>query len=280
MPEYTYDNEIANITEVPSVETETSVSQTSEEAIAPSYETSADEKEESSSNTSSEENFEYTTVGQVTAVTTTAEVTTVYETSADKKEENSPNTSSEEYFEYTTSEQTTAVTTADEVELSLTEWKINILENYYNNELKTLTEYDSYEITGAKEPHIYDLTGNGDVILLCKLIVPIGALGGSVTIGCAVDDSGNVTTEKIVDNTGGGVIYEEYAIVKNSVNNKLYCKYYVHGLSQYNDTTYTAVDKTEEICFLMPGLGSEYEFIICLKQTFCTTAFTSTAIKI
>ena len=145
--------------------------------------------------------------------------------------------------------------TASYSDQNQTEKQIRILEDYYENTLKSMREYDGYKISGAGAGKIYALNDDGDCFILTDLSVDIdGIMGCSITLCCTVDGSGNVNTKKIVDNTGGGVSFQSVEIKKCSVNNKFYYDYYQHGASQSSSDRYVSFDGSEDLNIYMLGV--------------------------
>lgn len=157
-------------------------------------------------------------------------------------------------------EENPAESTVSDAPMSEAEKRIKILEDYYNKKLKNITKYDGYNIIGVNDPKIYDLTGNGEVIMLCEAKVRIedDILDRSITLGCTVDSAGTVSTEKIIDNTGGGVSFQSIEIKKCSVNNKFYYNYYQHGAAQFNSNGYVSFDGSEDLSTYMFGVDRLY----------------------
>lgn len=141
--------------------------------------------------------------------------------------------------------------------LDQTEKQIRILEDYYENTIKSMREYDQYKISGAGAGEIYALNNDGDCFLLVGLGVDTdNMLGDSITLFCTVDSNGNVNTETLVYNTGGSISYSSVEIKKCSVNNKFYYVNYFHGLEQYTSYSYASFDGSEDLKIYMRGVDS------------------------
>lgn len=228
-----------------------------------------------------ESQTETETAAEITAAETQSQTSS--EQTAGTASESSPQTSEAQTESVEESSVQTSVEKPTEapspnVRENNAEKQIKILEEYYNNTLKNISEYDRYVVTGVKEPKIYDLTGRGDVILLCDAAVLIEGdiLERNITLCSTVDGGGNAVTEKIVDNTGGGVSYQSIDVKKCTVNNKFYFHYYSHGIMQMSsDTFICADDETDIIDISTTGADRYYSIDSCSVTeesygTFCT----------
>lgn len=111
---------------------------------------------------------------------------------------------------------------ADDEMMADIEEQIKILEEYYESDVKKITEIMTYPVESIGNAKIYDLDCNGNCTMIVHFRVSLGGWPGSVDMAYTVDENGQVYEETFNLDTSGGMAQSSKIILTYINNGRFY----------------------------------------------------------
>lgn len=148
---------------------------------------------------------------------------------------------------YIENEQNETTVTSEDM-MSGIEEQIQILEAYYESDVKNITTIDGeYIVNQIDKGKIYDLDCTGECTMLVHFNIEHkeGYYSGTYDIAYTVDDNGEVVEEILNENTSGGMAQEYLSVAYYSNNGRYYLVRESSGLGQLHVVSYNSRGNSE-----------------------------------